>query len=180
MEYFQAVAQRYCHKVALDKDQPVPDADLKRIVEAGMAAPSAANEQSPEFVIVTDKDALAKIGEWSGHEVLASAPAMIAVLTQPRMRQSLDIQTECLIADFAVATGYMLLAATALGYACGWLDSPFADDDLRRKTNELLGLPGDRFLALMVPVGKPANEGPRREKKPFVQRASWQTYSVER
>ena len=181
MEFFEVVANRYCHKVAFDRSRTVPKEDLVKIVEAGMAAPSAGNGQSPEFVIIDDPALLGKIGEWSGHVVLETAPALVAVLTQPKVRgEELSIGIECLIADFAAATQSMALAATAMGYCCGWLDGPFADRDLQTKCSQALGLPDDRMLLLVVPVGHPAEPGPRREKKPFAQRASWNKYSVER
>jgi nitroreductase len=166
--------------VAFDRQRKVPREDLEKIVRAGMAAPSASNGQSPEFVIIDDEGLLDQIGAWSGHVVLKSAPALIAVLTDPRARAILDIKTECLISDFSAATENLLLAATALGYCCGWLDGPFTSDDLQQKVCGLLGLPEDRMLLLTVPVGHPAEPGPRREKKPFEQRASWNRYAVER
>ncbi|MBC7239180.1 MAG: hypothetical protein H5T71_03665, partial [Chloroflexi bacterium] len=44
----------------------------------------------------------------------------------------------------------------------------------------ILAIPADRALALIIPIGRPAEEGPRRIKKPFAQRASWNRYAVER
>ena len=180
MEFFEVVAQRYSHKVAFDRARKVPEADLVKIVEAGMLAPSASNGQSPEFIIVNDEQILDQLGEASGHVVLKTAPALIAVLTRPRARQVLDIQTECLIADFAAATENLLLAATALGYCCGWLDGPFTKPELQQKACELLGIPEDRMLLLVVPVGYAGEPGTRRPKKPFAQRASVNKYAVQR
>jgi nitroreductase len=111
---------------------------------------------------------------------LSTAPAMIAVLTQPRFREVFDIETECLVADVAAATENMLLAATALGYCCGWLDGPFVDDETQSKACALLALPADRAIALVIPIGYAGVEGPRRPKKPFPQRACWNRYGVER
>jgi nitroreductase len=132
-------------------------------------------------VIIDDAELLGKIGDWSGHVVLETAPALVAVLTKPVVRgKELNISVECLIADLAAATLSACLAATALGYCCGWLDSPFTDDDLQSKVAEALDLPEDRLLLLVVPVGYPGEPGPRREKKPFAERASINTYAVER
>ena len=50
MEFFDTIAKRCCHKAAFSPD-PVPDAHLRQIVEAGMLAPSPANVQACEFVI---------------------------------------------------------------------------------------------------------------------------------
>jgi len=36
------------------------------------------------------------------------------------------------------------------------------------------------MLLIMVPIGYEGEPGPRREKKPIEQRASWNTYAVER
>ena len=41
-------------------------------------------------------------------------------------------------------------------------------------------MPDDRRLCIMIPVGKPGEEGARRAKKPFEERASWNTYAIRR
>jgi len=180
MEFFEVIKARYSHKARFDPAQPVPKEDLIRIVEAGMAAPSANNNQSPEFILIDDPALLRQIGELTTSVPLRTAPAMIAVLTRPRFREVFDIETECLIADYAAATENMLLAATALGYCCGWLDGPFVDSAVRSQVEALLAIPADRALALIIPIGRPGEASPRRTKKPFAQRASWNRYAVER
>ncbi|MFP3896378.1 MAG: nitroreductase family protein [Anaerolineales bacterium] len=179
MELFEAIERRYSHKARFSKEN-IPEKDLQRIVRAGMAAPSAGNTQSPEFIIVNDPEIIEEISDITDNAILQSAPALIAVLTHPRVHEVLDITTECLIADFAVATENMLLAATALGYKCGWLDGPFNTPGVREQTQQVLGIPDDRLLALVVPVGHPAEQSPRRQKKPFEQRASWNGYDIVR
>src|SRR5690606_22245724 len=119
MDIFEVMAKRYSHKVALNPQAPIPDSDLRKIVEAGIRAPSAGNAQTPEFIIINDNTLLRRIGEVSQNISLATAPAMIAILSHADMRVTPDrIHAECLIADFAVAAENMLLAATALGYCC--------------------------------------------------------------
>ncbi len=179
MEFFKVVENRYSHKALFSKTS-VPQEDLEHIVRAGMAAPSAGNSQSPEFIIVNDPQIIEEIGNITGNEILQSTPALIAILTRPRIHEVLDTTTECLIADFAVAAENVLLAATALGYSCGWLDGPFNAPGVREQTQKVLDLPDDRLLALVVPVGYPAEKSPRREKRPFEQRASYNTYDIVR
>ena len=180
MDFFEAVKARYSHKQALDPNRPVAKEDLAKIVEAGMAAPSAGNGQSPEFVVIDDPELLAKLRPLHDNVPFSTAPAMVALLTKPRVRETLDIQTECLLCDLAAATQNVLLAAAALGYCGGWLDSPFTDVDVRSKAQAILGIPEDRMLLLVVPIGYPGEEGERRVKKPFAERASWNGYSVQR
>ncbi|HHX45125.1 MAG TPA: hypothetical protein GX714_14235 [Chloroflexi bacterium] len=172
MDFFDVVARRYCHKAAFDPTREVPAEHLRRLVEVGMAAPSAGNGQAPEFVIVNDPEILARVKETIDNVPLKTAPAWIVI--------AIDPARGCYLEDYAVATAHVLLAATALGYCCGWVDGPFLDDAVRGPASEILGLPDDRRLMVAVPVGFPGEEGPRRPKKPFEQRASWNRYAVER
>ena len=176
MDYFDAVTQRYCHKAAFKPDA-VPAAHLQRIVEAGMLAPSPDNAQASEFVIVNDPDTLRRIGEIGGSAPLRTAPAMIVLVVDHHREAKGSIRY---LEDYACATTQMLLAATALGYVAGWVDGMFRDPAKRMPVCELLGIPDDRLMIVIVPVGLPAGEGPRRPKKSFSQRASWNRYTVER
>ena len=180
MDFFDVVSRRYTHKAAFDPNRKVPDKDLRKIVEAGMIAPSAGNGQSAEFIIVNDEKIIAELGILSESVPLATTPAAIAVMTRPRIKEVLDLSTECRIADLWVATENMLLAATALGYRCGLVDGPFQKPKIRAKAHALLGIPDDRLLYLFMPVGYEAEAGLRRSKKPFEQRASWNYYEIER
>ena len=172
MDFFDVVARRYCHKAAFDPTRPVPDEHLRRMVEVGIAAPSASNAQAPEFIIVNDPAIIRRIGDMSGNVPLKTAPAWIVI--------AIDPTKGCYLEDYAVATVNVLLAATALGYCCGWVDGPFLDPALRDPASDILGIPDDRRLMVAVPVGYPGEEGPRRGRKPFEQRASWNRYAIVR
>ncbi len=172
MDLFEAIQQRYSHKATMNPRIVPTDAELQRMVEAGMAAPSAMNKQSPEFIIITERRILDRIGAITGNATLASAPAMIAVISNP------SVGEEFYREDTGAATENILLAATALGYSVGWIDGVFQQDRVRVPVSELLGIPDDRLLSIVVPVGKPAENGARRPKKPFAQRASWNRYEV--
>ena len=174
MEFFDVILKRYSHKAAFDPTSRPTDEELRHIVEAGMAAPSAMNLQSPEFVIVTEAGLLQQIGEITDNAVLRSAPAMIAVLGNPEAAEAFYRE------DYAAATENILLAGTALGYSVGWLDGIFRDAAVREPVSALLNIPQDRLLCVVIPVGKPGEEGARRAKKPFEERASWNGYAVRR
>ncbi|MCK4343353.1 MAG: nitroreductase family protein [Phycisphaerae bacterium] len=53
MDVFEAIAKRHSYRGPF-KDQPVPRADLQRIVQAGLQAPSGKNAQTTTFVIVDE------------------------------------------------------------------------------------------------------------------------------
>jgi nitroreductase len=178
MDFFEVIHKRYSHKASFDSDTPVPDEDLLKIAEAGIAAPSGANWQTPEFIIVNDRAIVTKIGEISGVVSVKTAPALIAVVCNTAINPHLGVTFY--MEDVSAATENLVLAATALGYGCGWIDGFLRDPAKYRATCDALGVPADRLLVVIVPIGLPAEGGSRRAKKPFAQRASWNRYAVQR
>ena len=53
MDVFEAIAKRHSYRGPF-RDRAVPRADLERIVQAGLQAPSGKNAQTTSFVIVDD------------------------------------------------------------------------------------------------------------------------------
>ncbi|HQP90064.1 MAG TPA: nitroreductase family protein, partial [Bacteroidales bacterium] len=53
MELFDAIAKRHSYRGPF-LDRPVPREDLRRIVQAGLQAPSGKNAQTTAFVIIDD------------------------------------------------------------------------------------------------------------------------------
>lgn len=64
------------------KNTPVPRADLTRILEAGLAAPSGCNKQTTSLIAVDDPEVLKKLHSVIHPDVGGTAPAAICVLTQ--------------------------------------------------------------------------------------------------
>lgn len=176
MDLFEAISNRYCHKAAFSREA-VAEEHLRRIAEAGMAAPSGTNSQSPEFILITDANLLAEIGKITRHRPLATAPAMIAVVSNPAdVLPGVTFYVE----DYSAATENILLAATALGYACGWIDHLLRTSEINDPLCRLLGIPSDRKLMVIIPIGRPGEEAARRVKKTFQQRCSWNQYAIQR
>ena len=91
---------------------PISASDLKTILECGMLAPSAANEQPWEFIVIEDKAILGKIGEINHYASFAKhAPlAILACLNEAKEKEK-----GMGVLDIAIACENMLLAAHALG-----------------------------------------------------------------
>ena len=53
MDVFEAIAKRHSYRGPF-KDQPISREDLRRIVQAGIQAPSGGNRQTTTFVIADD------------------------------------------------------------------------------------------------------------------------------
>ena len=83
MNIMEVIEQR--RSVRDYEDNPVPDENLSRILEAGRLSPSARNSQDRKFVVVRDKGqrlALARAAGGQSH--VAKAPVVIAAVgTRP-------------------------------------------------------------------------------------------------
>jgi nitroreductase len=171
METWEAITAR--RNVRRYTDQPVTDADLDRILEAGRRSPSASNRQKWDFVVVTDRQQLIELGTvWQGAgHVPGSAATIVLVLPEPEAERYRVIDQY----DLGQATMAMMLAATDLGIGTG--HSAVGDQAALRR---ILGLPGDHHAPYMLALGHPADrplapiENPNR--RPFedvVHRGRW-------
>ena len=172
MELFEAIARRHSYRGKF-LAQPVPRADLVRIVEAGMAAPSGCNAQTTTFVIVDDAALIAAIGDIVEKDFVRKAPALIVCVAEHRkVYKGLSFGVE----DCAAAVENMLLAITALGYASVWLDGVLRTADRAARIAALLAVPPDREVRVLLPVGVPAEHEQPPPKKPFAERAWFNRY----
>jgi nitroreductase len=157
METWDAICAR--RNVREYQQEPVPDADLNRIAEAGWRAPSASNRQPWDFVVVTDRTQLQELSTvWRGAGHIASAAAAIVLVVPepPDERRKVVDQY-----DVGQATMAMMIAATDLGIGTG--HSSVGDQD---KARAILGVPGGYLAAFMLGIGYPADRPLRPIRKP--------------
>ena len=143
---------------------PIPRQDLEVIVDAGRLAATGGNRQPWEFVAITAREMIQQLkvaAEW-----MDKAGAIIAVVMDPSSRWWIE--------DGAAAIENMLLASTALGYGSCWLEGWTLAYEQEFKT--LLGIPTDKRLLTLIPIGVPA-ESPAPEKKPLSEVLRWERYS---
>ncbi|MCB2223714.1 MAG: nitroreductase family protein [Actinobacteria bacterium] len=171
METWDAIRAR--RNVRDFEDRPIPGADLDRILEAARRSPSSRNGQPWDFVLVADRERLQALsGVWRGAGHVARSAATIAIVApvpdDERSAASLHY-------DLGQATIQTMLAAADLGIGSG--HAAVRDQDLAR---EVLGLPGDRFLAWLIALGYPADRPLRPiehpDRRPFdevVHRETW-------
>jgi len=172
MELFEAIGKRHSYREGFT-DAPVSREDLRRIVEAGIRAPSAKNEQVVSFIIVDDPQVLEQLKQIIDRPACNTAKAMIVCVVDPRpVLDDISFAAE----DCAAAVENMLLAITALGYASVWMDGVLRYENRAQRIAQLLGVPNDKQVRVVLPVGVPAVTVTQKEKLPFEQRAWFNRY----
>ncbi|MCK5558001.1 MAG: nitroreductase family protein, partial [Candidatus Hydrogenedentes bacterium] len=86
---------------------------------------------------------------------IGQASAIIAIVA--------DQDSKYWLEDASAAAENMLLAITALGYASCWVEGTLLRHEEWAK--ELLGVPAERRLIVLLPIGKPAVAPVQKEKK---------------
>jgi nitroreductase len=161
MDVFEAIRKR--RSIRKYTDAAIPKKDLETIVDAARLAATGSNKQPWDFIVVTDKATIAKFkaaGEW-----IEQAPAVIAVFMDPSSRWWVE--------DGAAAIENMMLAAVALGYGGCWVEGNALPREGEFK--ELLGVPENKRILALVPIGVPA-ESPVKEKKPLSEVIHWEKF----
>jgi nitroreductase len=167
MDVFEAIAKRHSYRGRFT-DAPVPEKDLRKIVQAGIQAPSGKNEQTTSFVIVNEPEVLKKAAEIINRPVCETAKTMIVCVTDPRpVFHGESFHAE----DCAAAVENMLLAITALGYATVWLDGVLRLEGVAQRLADLLAVPTGRIVRIVLPLGVPVESCRQKEKLSFDQRA---------
>ena len=172
MELFEAIRQRYSYRGAFEAT-PIPKEDVDKILQAGISTPTGHNFQTPSFVALTSPDQLAKISDIISSECVKTAQAVVVVLSQKvPMANGIDFE----FADYAAATQNMLLAITGLGYASVWIDGQLYNDDKAKRVAQLVNAPANFTPRVVLPIGIPVSQGPRKERKPFAKRAFYEQF----
>lgn len=175
MELFEAIARRHSYR-GIFKNQPVPRADLQRIVQAGIQAPSGKNEQTTTFIIVDDGALVAQIGAMHAtNKAVQTAAAMIVCVIDRKPAPIVGVHS-FQVEDCAAAVENMLLAATALGYASVWTDAWLRAGDTADVIGKLLNVPASKIVRVLLPIGVPEEAWQQRERKPLEERAWFNRY----
>ena len=161
MELFEAIQKRCSVRKYESRD--IEQDKLRRVLEAGIAAPTASNRQELKFVVVSDPAVRAKLAEASEQEWMESASVIIAVvgLTPDRV-MFCDVASDPV--DCAIAIDHMTLAAVAQGLGTCWIGH-FKQADCKK----ILAVPEDAKIVEMLTMGypakKPATEPPKEKKR---------------
>ena len=171
-------------------DAPVPDEDVRRILDAARHAPSSGNEQPWKFLVVRDRERIDALGAAAVRATLDYCRTKLG-MSEAKVEEQRAAQTDyvagCLSApvlvailidkeakwarysrhDGALAAANLMLAARALGYGTIYGTDGIPETAVR----EVFSIPERYEFVILTPIGVPESwpEAPaRRDLESFV------------
>jgi len=164
METFTAISKRVSFREYRPK--AIGKNLLEKLVDAARRAPSARAVEPWEFIVVTDKKTLVKLGEIATTGVfIKDAASCIVVYCK---------DTKYYLEDGSAATENILVAATGLGLGTCWVagdKKPYAPE-----VSKLLSVPPELKLISLIPVGWPEKERHQVKKRSLASVIHWEKF----
>ncbi|MEJ8572877.1 nitroreductase family protein [Microbaculum marinum] len=192
-----------------EKGRTVARGTLERIAEAARWAPTGANTQCFDLVIVDDPEMRDRVLEVFLRQsnrliahvkgfpavkktYLANTVAILIVLGDPRWKASFPNATDSewedeyranneniLLASIGAVIQNVQLAVTACGLTSAWL-SGGGEATTNRELAELLGYPDSLVAYGTIPIGYPEKDVTYRWRRPLAQIVHWNRYDPAR
>ena len=160
MEFSDLIQQRYSTRAY--KSLPVPEDALQRVLEAARMAPTAANRQPFQLVVVHTAGREAELARIYGNAWFTQAPIVICACSMPGQAWKRRDGKNYADVDVAIAMDHLILAAANEGLGTCWIGAfdPAA-------AREVLGLPEDVEPVVFTPLGYPADQRQAKRRRPL-------------
>lgn len=136
--------------------QPVSAAQLRTLLTAAMAAPSAVNERPWEFVVVRSLEQRRKISEVCPYWKPAESAPLVIVVCGNTVRADETLKT-FFVQDCSCASENILCAATGMGLGGVWM-GVYGIEDRMKGLAKVLGLPKGVYPVSVIAIGHPDQE----------------------
>lgn len=153
-------------------NQPVEPEKIDRLLRAAMQAPSAANQQPWEFIVVQEKDMLNRVSQTSPYAKPSAESAVTFVLLANENIIKVPTAWE---QDLSAAAENLLLEAVHLGLGGVWFGVATVDSVVEN-VRRLFNLPNHIKPFALISVGYPdsqKNEFVDRYKSEKVHHEKW-------
>jgi nitroreductase len=126
---------------------------IKKIIQAGMCAPSAGDERPWHFIVINKREVLDKIPSVHPYSnMIKEAPLAILICGD----LNLEKHTGFWIEDCSAATENVLLAATSFGLGSIWL-GVYPREDRVNGLKKLFDINDEKIIPFsLIPIGYPA------------------------
>ncbi len=161
MEYSDLISARY--SVRAYRPDPIEDSKLQAILEAARMAPTAANRQPFQLVVIHTAGREEELRKIYHRLWFVQAPLVIAVCaisSQAWVRESDRFNARFI--DAAIVADHLILAAANLGLGTCWIAN-FNTEAART----VLRLPEEAEPVIFTPLGYPTDQPASKTRKPL-------------
>ncbi len=169
MDALQAISGR--RSIRKYKEGDVSDDLVKQLLQAGMSAPSAGNEQPWHFIVLRDRQVLNAVPNFHPFSKMLREAA-VGIVVCGDLKE--EVYKGYWVQDCSAATQNILVAAHALGLGAVWL-GVYPMEDRVTAARKLLGIPEHVVPLCIISVGWPGEEKPPagRFREDRVHRDRW-------
>lgn len=169
MEFDELILKRY--SVRAYRNDPIEEQKLHKVLEAARLAPTAANQQPIQVIVIHTVGRQEELKRIYRREWFTQAPLIICVCgiaSQAWVRHDGACYVQV---DAAIVMDYMILQATDLGLGTCWIGA--FDPQAAR---EILGLPEGVEPLLFTPLGYPADQLLDKERKNLLELVRYESW----
>jgi len=170
MEFSEVIAKRRSVR-HFNSKLDVSDEDVRALLDAAVAAPTAGNIQPWRFTVVRTLEAREKLAVALRQRWATNAPVIIVVSVDPRpcsARYGDRGERLYAIQDTSAAVEHILLTAVDRGLASCWIGA-FDTDAVR----EALSIQAPIEPVAILPIGYSAESAGRPARRPLSEVATW-------
>jgi nitroreductase len=160
MEFSELVRERY--SVRAYKPDPVENEKLETVLEAARLAPTAANRQPFQVIVIHTDGREEELLDIYGQEWFVEPPLVICACGLVGQAWTRRDGKSYVDVDVAIAMDHLILAAADEGLGTCWIGA-FNPDAARA----VLGLPDGVEPIAFTPLGYPADEARPKRRKPL-------------
>ena len=169
MDFQELIRKRY--SVRSYHRHPVEDEKLQQVLEAARLAPTAANRQPFQLVVVHTAGREAELRRIYDRDWFVQAPLVICAVGLPSEGWVRGDGANYTQVDVAIVVDHLTLAAADLGLGTCWIAS-FDVQAIR----EILGLPKDALPIAVTPLGYAADQPAEKERQPLSQLVRYENW----
>ena len=158
MDFNDLIRQRYSVRAYLSK--PVEEEKLKKVLEAAVLAPTAANRQAFRIIVISTAERGEELRKIYSQPWFTQAPYVIGVCSLPSENWVRKDGKNYSDVDAAIVMDHLILAAANEGLGTCWIGAFDA-----QAAREVLHLPDEAEPVAFTPLGYPADEPGEKKRK---------------
>jgi nitroreductase len=159
MDFHDLVKARY--SVRSYRPDPIPDEDLQQVLEDACFAPTAANRQAFQLLVIHTAGRGAELRRIYDRGWFVEAPLVVCACGLPDENWVRSDGKNYNDVDVAIVMDHLILSAANRGLGTCWIGA--FDPQAAR---EVLGLPASVEPVAFTPLGYPADEPRAKRRKP--------------